>query len=378
MTTNRQPPSETFSDILVPQASTELVKTVELLARSLTAVYVTEAPSQVVATIERLATGSPATTQSRLSIVRQMGVGPWLPRRIRPVFAVLLVMLLAAATYAGVPIAQRAFYVDAGTRQILNQDLGTRLDLSQTEAGYTVTVTRAYADANRVVVGYTVQGPNNQPLADLDRLSYLQSTLTDASGKALDPLGGGAVAQGGSVLDNFDASSIQGRPNHLSLQLSIPLLHALAEDGQPVPANSESFTFRFTVPFLPGRIAAPNETVTAGGQSVTLERVVVSPSETRLYLRGLGGTGILPQLVVAGWDSQKVSPVGWAAGQAIGVSGGVWEANDGLIVCDFPSPLMDKQGEWSLLLKAGPPTADGRQVRGGPWVFHFTVPAMNP
>lgn len=374
MTTNNRPPADSFTDVLGPQDDTGLLTTVEMLDRSLAAEYAAQAPPQVVALIERLSTAPPAASHSRLSFPRRVTLGTRLPRPFQPVFAILLVLLLAGATYAVVPIAERAFYVDAGTRQVLNQDLGTRLNLSQTESGYTITLDRAYADADRVVVGYTIQGPDKQPLGDLDRLAYLQSTLTTANGSVLEPLGGGDVAEGGSLLDNFDASSIQGNPRDLSLQLSIPLLRALSLGGQAVPTVSVPFTFRFTVPYLPGRVATPNETVTEGGESVTLERVVVAPSETRLYLRGLSGTGILPQLTVGRWDSEKVPAVGWLAGQAIGISGGVWESDDGLIVCDFPSPLVDEQGEWTLIVKVGLPTIDGRQARGGPWVFHFTVP----
>lgn len=376
MTRTKQPAPDMYSDILGPEPEGSLLRAVELLDQTLASVSMTEAPPQVMAAIERLAQSPPPRNRPRFSGPRRLTVGSWLPRRFRPVFAVVLVVLLAAATYRVVPVLDRAFYVDAGTQQIVSQDLGTPLNLSQTEAGYTVTLQRAYADANRVVVGYTIQGPDHQPFEALDRLAYLQSTLADASGTILQPLGGD-VAQGGSVLDSFDASSIAGKPRDVRLQLTIPLFQALGRAGQTVPVASAPFIFSFAVPLLPARVATPAESVTAGGETITLERVVVSPTETRLYLRGLGGTGILPHLSVDAWDSGKVPLVGWAPGQATEISGGVWQTKGGLVVCDFLSPLSDKQGEWTFVVRAGPATLDGRQVLGGPWLFHFTVPTAN-
>lgn len=374
MKTNRQPVSEVYADVLGTPPDPNLLHAVELLDQNLAVVTRKQAPPQVLAAIQRLAESPPPGARSRSVRSSRPVFRKWLPHRLSPIFAILLVVVLAAATYHTVPILDRAFYVDAGTRQIVSQDLGMRLNLSQTEAGYTVTLQRAYADANRIVVAYTIQGPANQPFDAIDRLAFLRSTLADANGAALDPLGGGDVVEGGSVLDNFDASSIPGEPKDLNLRLTVPLLQALQEAGQEVPGAIAPFTFRFTVPFHPGRVATPNETVTAGGAAVTLERVVVSPTETRLYLRGLDGTGILPDLTVDGWDSGTAPLVGWQPGHAAEVSGGVWQTKDGLLACDFGSPLMEKQGGWTLVVRPGAATADGRQVSGGPWVFHFTVP----
>lgn len=307
--------------------------------------------------------------------------GPRSMRRTRvfPV-ALIVIMLLAGAAYHMIPIVERAFFVDAGTQQILNSSLATHLNLTATTGGYTVTLQRAYADVNRIVVGYTVLAPDGRPFNGFLQEAFLKDSLKDGSGDVLPPLGGGTFVEGGAVLDNFDASSIPAMLKDLTLQLVIPapqVLHGgrwvAPEAGATSPA-----TFHFTVPFRRGRVADLHQTVAAGGTSVTLEQAVISPSEARFYLRGLDGTGIDPHLTVDGWDSNKVTLVGWKSTPTYTSASqflhGVWETNSGLVVCDFPAALMDKHGEWTLSIKAGPATADGRTVSGGPWVFHFVLP----
>src|SRR5919205_760045 len=66
------------------------------------------------------------------------------------VVAVALVTL-AGAAYATVPALSRVF--DMGVADnVLTENLGTRINQSQTVAGYTMTVERAYADSNRVLI----------------------------------------------------------------------------------------------------------------------------------------------------------------------------------------------------------------------------------
>lgn len=319
-----------------------------------------------------------ALRQAKASASRQWGQDliDFLRGLRRPVAipaVIVLVLLLAGAAYRVIPIVDRAFYSDAGSQQILNSALATQLNLTETHGGYTVTLQRVYADVNRVVVGYTIRGPDGRAFQDFNRLGRMRSTISDASGTAFDELGG-AYVEGGAVLDNFDASQVQGNPADLSLQLTVPLLQALNQDDQTGGGNGPPFVFRFTVPFRQGRVAAPEQTVTAGGRAVTLERVVVTPSETRVYLQGLNGTGIFPHLTVDGYDSDHVTLVGWKPTEAGEVLRLVHETSGGLIACDFLQPLTDKHGAWTLTIKAGPATADGRQVTGGPWTFHFEVP----
>ncbi len=82
------------------------------------------------------------------------------------------------------------------------------------------------------------------------------------------------------------------------------------------------FTFDFTVPVEPSRVSTPREVVEAGGKKLVLERVVVSPTATRIYLRGVG-PNIEAELSVDGWSSTHPanSPIGLTQDQG-GRNGG--------------------------------------------------------
>src|SRR5579884_758674 len=57
--------------------------------------------------------------------------------------------------------------------------------------------------------------------------------------------------------------------------------------------------------------------------------------------------------------------------------GGLTVTQDGLAICSLPFPLMQATGQWTLRVEPGAPLSAGFQGvrRGGPWVFHFTLPA---
>ena len=131
------------------------------------------------------------------------------------------------------------------------------------------------------------------------------------------------------------------------------------------------FTFDFSVPFIPGRVAEVNQTVETAGVAVRLERVVVTPSETRAYLR---------------FDSPGGAEMGWTAivtlkapGDESGQSG-FYSVKDGPPVHQYGllAPLYDRYGEWTLTVtelvgtELVPPYNDVRLA--GPWVFRFRVP----
>lgn len=364
---------QTYPDILEEDTAPGLVD----LVRDLDAVSRTTAPSP------GLARAVDRALRER-SLARQRH--PWmyyLLYRRRPMrrahtlpIALLAVVVLAGAAYHMIPTVERAFFVDAGTQEILNGNLAARLNLSRAAGDYTVTLQRAYADVNRIVVGYIVRGPDGHPFNDFLHRAFLKDSLRDAAGDVLRPLGGGTSARGGAVLDNFDASTVRGNPEDVTLQLTIPPPQVLVGDRwmAPLAATATPARFQFTIPFHHGRVAILNQTVAAGGTAVTLQRVIVSPTEARMFLSGLPGTGIFPHLAVGAWDSGNPRLIGWQRTSAGQVLRGVWKASDGSVVCDFPASLMNERGGWTLTVKAGAPTADGVQVTGGPWVFHFVVP----
>ena len=76
--------------------------------------------------------------------------------------ALALCLLIGTGAWAVGSAVDRLFQVAPGLNHVGQAGLSQELDLSQTLDGVTVTLERAYADANRVVVGYTVSSADGQ------------------------------------------------------------------------------------------------------------------------------------------------------------------------------------------------------------------------
>ena len=318
-------------------------------------------------------------------------------------FLVLTLFLaFGAVTYAVAPIVERLFQQEAGLRHVEQANLVQELNLSQTVDGVTVTLERAYADANRIVVGFTIKDPHGQ------RYDAHHLTLTDAAGTVFSgTLGYGVTGQSdilkvslppgeGAYVLAFDAAPVEGTPAELDLRLEMEVAEALPLDAFELPPTPDSppaeppdsmvvealpapeeaivgpFTFDFSVPFIPGRVAEVNQTVEAAGVAVRLERVVVTPSETRAYLH---------------FDSPGGAEMRWipiamlkAPGDEESQSYFAYSANDDPPIhrYGFLAPLYERRGEWTLTvteLVGSDLARPGEQTRlAGPWVFHFRVP----
>jgi len=159
----------------------------------------------------------------------------------------------------------------------------------------------------------------------------------------------------------------------------------------PVPEGAivGIFTFDFSVPFIPGRVAEVNQTVEAAGVAMCLERVVVTPSETRAYLRFDSPGGEvewwmpIAMLQAPGEDDKSYAGYVGSYGPASYQYG-------------FLAPLYERRGEWTLTVTelvgtdiGGLESRINRQADSavvsvdiaefqtrlaGPWVFRFRVP----
>lgn len=299
----------------------------------------------------------------------------WFPRGLSGVAAMLLALVLAAGVaYAAVTLLDRVFGEDRGTQQVTLEDLGTELNRSRTVDGFTVTLGRVYADANRVLVGYTVEPPAGREVWEA---SLFAPRLTDANGQVLQEHGGreryGERTTG--VVRSYSTGEIQGSPKALRLRLTADSIgYYTKPEGRNRVAQvlrlDEPLTFDFTVPMHPGRVAELHQTVEAGGTKATLERVVVTPTETRVYVRGAG-------LLDAAYRVE-LSVDGWSSKDAPDWNGVSWHTADGVSYVGYSEPLYDKRGEWTLTVWAAPPAySEGTgiaPVKGGPWTFRFVVP----
>ncbi|HEX5503532.1 MAG TPA: DUF4179 domain-containing protein [Thermomicrobiales bacterium] len=309
------------------------------------------------------------------------------------------------------------------------------LDQSRASDGYTLTIWRAYADANRVAIAYTLTTPRGFP-ADA-RLTPGATTLTDDAGRTYQGNGGYGDVESGtrvSVL-TFDAAPLPAGATEARFHLAIaglqvftppskdqPTPQVIATDeqgravavkvapGTPVATRvAGPWAFDLTVPVAPSRTVEVNQAVTArpavryidqsgspvatpaGGQpapaagvQIDLQRVVIAPSEMRVYLR------FTPPPGVPGFDWAPIVHVGGADGSwdsRRGASGGTsgQRLADGTYVYVFNSPFYDRRGDWVLTVdelvgftqdpRAYDPSKRDEQIRlAGPWVFRFAAP----
>lgn len=324
-----------------------------------------------------------------------------------------LFLAFGAAVYAVAPILSRVFQMEAGLQYVEQANLGQEVDLSQTIDGITVTLQRVYADANRIVVGYSVKGPEYLP--DNHTLGPARVTLTDAAGIVFpESVGYGVTGQSdilqvslrpreGVYVSTFDASSVEGEPAALDLHLVMdvetnvvptpvpPTPGVYADRGplEPVTpvARTGPFTFDFSLPFIPGRTLELQRTVEAAGIAVRLERVVVTPSETRAILCFDPPDGKSEEwlpVVTLSTAGRKAYIAGPGAEQIYNLNGSaittVGRIGEGTCYrYSVLAPLDDQSGEWMLtvteLVGFDPGYKPGEQKRlAGPWVFRFRLP----
>jgi hypothetical protein len=299
----------------------------------------------------------------------------------------LLVVLAVSigAGYSVVSVLDQAFLIHPGTRQVLVRDLSKQVDLPQTVNGFTMTVKRVYADANQIVIGYNVTGPDDRTFLGFSfPVGTTGPLLTDEQGHQFKPmLGVGAGMEGaiGGYVLTYDGESISRDTKELNLRLEVPALLAIEEvsiSGRPIADKVECsddyenicfvtvngpLIYNFTVPVAGGRIADLHQTIEAEGVAVTLERVVVAPSGTRVYLSGIGPNARV-ELSIDGSKYELYSP----RSAAPGAIESQWEY--------LSDSLLDKEGEWTLIIQPERQAAEPSQptVGKGPLIFIFAVP----
>lgn len=323
--------------------------------------------------------------------------------------------------------------MDPGLRAADAAGFVQHLAQSRTIDGYTVTIRRAHADANRIAIAYTMTGPAGSPNGW--QLGAGPTTLTDAAGRTYHSRGG--YGNGGPSIDiavlTFDAAPLLAGATEARLHLSLADIlarHAPAESvptSQAVATNAQGqavavkvasatpdtrsiagpWSFDLTVPVAPSRTIEVNQAVTArpavryfnqdtpvaapaGGQPapaedvrIEVQRVVIAPSETRVYLRftpppDLPGYAWAPVVHVGAADGSWDSRRGPAGASWIWLDGGAY-------VYAFDSPFSDHRGDWVLTVdeltsitqdpQHYDPSKSNQQIRlAGPWVFSFMVP----
>lgn len=109
-----------------------------------------------------------------------------IPRLVlRPVFVVAAFLLLTGAVVGGISLLDRLFESSGMPGWHTAWDRAEQLGLKQTDAGVTITLERAYADLNQVLVGFTVEGLKVPAAGDGPRvpLNWI-ADLRDPSGRS--------------------------------------------------------------------------------------------------------------------------------------------------------------------------------------------------
>ncbi|MGH2543724.1 MAG: DUF4179 domain-containing protein [Ardenticatenaceae bacterium] len=357
--------------------------------------------------------------------LRQVLIAPVPHSRLGWVLLFVVVFLfVGSATYGMSSVISQLFRLEEGLRQVDLSGLYHEVNQSQTVNSVTVTLERAYADANRIVIAYLIESDNAQQ-HDIGGLS-----LMDGQGHEFPFMRGMGVGGASELIDgelppgvranvlSFDASAVEGAPSQLELHLIMhlysyqnPMITGATDpvtDGatespgstvtelQPVERVEAPgyYRFNFTVPFIPGEIMEVEQTVVretaevvcplegclaeieqVHNVAVRLDQVVLTPSETRATL-------CIEK--PARWSEELTFVASLQPGSGPEVSGSGESAMAGKPCADvrFQAAPANRPTTWTLTLREiiewtyNPEwneNVDQRRVQG-PWRFTFRVP----
>lgn len=390
------PITERYRDLLAEDGDAPMERLVADLDRA----YATATPPRLRAALrDELVRRASGRQPERPRLAR---VGPW---RRRPVIAA--VALLAAAVITGGAYAYytsligQAYQWAPSLGSAMNRYAHPVHNASASVCGYTLTVVQAYADANQVTVGYTLGGPAKRHFVSMESDWPLLSDTRHTPFKHLD-LGMSTTMLNGAAghFASFDASHVAANARSLSLALTLPQVDMTEEmeGAQPASAPCETYrtwvsgitvghysgpartvtvnrplTVRFTVPVdAAKRVAELHQTVAAGGTALTLQRVVVTRSEVRLYLKRATRGHILEGAANAMLYLGK-----HAYGGAAPLFADWWVRDaPASRLYDFwiEAPAYSYHGVWTLVVPKDINGWGWRKLTGGPWVFRFRVP----
>jgi len=288
--------------------------------------------------------------------------------------------------------------------------------LVQTHNGYTVAIQPLAADANQVVISYTVSTDSS-----VARQSFwiLLATLADPAAKTLPATQRTVIHPGLSQPLVFERDGLTdlAAESHLQLTVNLALLPPSAPALPPAPPTgvilgAPPFTPVPTLPRIPPptatpppdpplptvgppfqfaltlptdrrvRAISPAQSVTVQGITLTLDRVVMAASETRIWLHSAAAASVnrsglrfFGQLQATGSNSGNQSVPLYLDGQ-------LRPLDDTRYMLTQPGSLLDHTGEWNLTVKDDRPyhTINTALPDTGPtlesWSFRFTLPPL--
>jgi hypothetical protein len=321
---------------------------------------------------------------------------------VRMVAILIAVLILGAGAIAAVgSFIQQFLRGDPGLQAIYEQGLGHEIGISQTIEGYTVTLEWAYADGNRLILAYIIAGHAGTQYTNLssdiyelslrdtgERLPLQQGmvALIDRAGEVVDwedPNGATPASDRSLSIMTFDLSPIvDDSLTSLDLRFETEAYGITFQQRTDLPMErfndmktgpEEHFIFEFSVALVDDqRILQSPISVTDQEITVTLQRVTVSPSQTRVVVC------FPPPDPARRWTAYPVLTT--ELGDVPG-GGGVNAFMDGDLACsDFTylAPMLDYAGPWRLelteLVGFGSGGGSDQQRIAGSWAFEFIVP----
>ena len=365
---SKQTLEQRYADLLGKPEDAQLVELIEKLDTAYQIPVPVPNPRQFSAPTQRpllLKTASPVEIRRWTQPRRKA------PARLLLAAAAVLVTLLLAA--ASLPLWLQAITGAAQGQADLPLSAYQTLHQSRTLPGIGITLTleKGYADANRVLLIYTYILPQKY---GNDPLSVFATTTADShgvlpditNGKSWNSASDASVNSKNAGALSYDTSSIADDPGTLRLHLTVTrvLVEApgSAEGGSVQdPAFSGHLTFDFSLPFHPGKLLQPRQTITAGGQAITLERVMITRSETTMYFSGIQSLdNLMHKLTVSGRPYSDADDSTGFRGTNCHIK---IDPTGCQVAVEIPHDYFDTTGSWSITL-----------TNGLSWTFHFNVP----
>jgi hypothetical protein len=228
--------------------------------------------------------------------------GSWRALFLRPLMLALLLLLVAGAVGATMGLLDRMIEEsDAGWRTAW--DRAEIVGMRETDAGVTVTLERAYADLNQVLVGFTVEGLDGSASAAEAPVEW-RAVITDPSGRTAEDWATSATgreqAETGlsAFIQTWEGDPAQmggtwvltftsiGHPSNGMLPGQCTVGAPDPECVNPPPSGmvDGNWTFAFDMPAPAGTAVAPNVGDTVEAATVTVTELIISPTMVRAAL----------------------------------------------------------------------------------------------
>ena len=244
---------------------------------------------------------------------------------LRPLLIVAAFLLLTGAVAGGLGLLDQIFQSSGMPGWRTAWDRAERLDLKQTDAGVTITLERAYADLNQVLVGFTVEGLEAAPVTGHGEAYPLEwrAQLRDPSGRTEEQwtngLGGtyrdqpglsavvwtweGAVAPVAGTWELTFTSIGYNAGGLVSGECTVGNTDPACANPPPNAMVDGTWRFAFELPKPAGTLLSPVVTSTQGGATLTLTELRISPTmiTSRIALRVADNT-------VADWSLYSWGP----------------------------------------------------------------------